>query len=87
MIKLGLEAFGAAGLLTKAMIVGGMLLSLVTVYGVWHHRIYQSGVDDTIAKIARGDAKTIAKASAGRSAFKVCRDAGRQWDQGSNKCL
>lgn len=80
------NAFGAAGLLTKLITVGVLAVSLLAAYGVWHHKVYQSGVNDTLAKIARADAKTIARATEARNAFKNCRDLGKQWDQTTGRC-
>lgn len=86
MIQLAFAAFSATSFLTKAIMIGGLALSLLTAYGVWHHSIYQHGVDDTIAKIARGDTATIKKAQAGRNTYAACRAAGKLWDQGGNRC-
>ena len=85
--RAALAMFGGAGLLTKVIVIVGMAGFVLTAYGVWHHKIYMSGVNDTIAKIARADAATVKKASDARSSFKICRDAGRQWDQGNNRCV
>ena len=84
--KAALGAFGAAGLLTKLIVVGSLAVTLLTAYGVWHHSIYQSGVNDTLAAIARADAKTIARAQVARSAWKNCRDLGKHWDQSTGRC-
>lgn len=84
--KIGLAAFGGAGLMTKAIVIGAMALSLLTAYGVWHHKIYERGVEDTIAKIARADEAILKRARDARSSFASCRSAGRTWDQGTNQC-
>ena len=86
-IKAGVTALEAAGLLTKVLIALGLVASLLTAYGVWHHKVYKSGVDDTIAGIARADKAWIDKASAARSKWKECNDQSRGWDQTTGRCL
>ncbi len=80
------SAFGAAGLITKLITVGVLAVSLLAAYGVWHHKVYQSGVNDTIAKIARNDAKLVARALAARGKLKDCQEQGKEWDQSTGAC-
>ncbi len=84
--KGALAAFGAAGLVTKLITVGVLLASLAAAYGVWHHRIYQRGVDDTLAGVARADAKLVNRALQMRSVLNDCKAAGRGWDQSTGRC-
>jgi hypothetical protein len=86
MIGLAFKAFAATGLVTKLIAVGVLLASMGIGYGVWHHKVYQRGVDDTIAKIARADAKTIAKATEARGVLKSCQARGLGWDQTTGQC-
>ena len=86
-IQAALAALSAAGLLTKVLVALGLAASLVVTYGVWHHKVYQSGVDDTVAKIAKADAKTIARAQKARDTYKNCNNMGRRWDQATGACL
>ena len=85
-LKAGLSALSAAGLLTKLITAGVLLASLLAAYGVWHHKVYQSGVNDTLAKIARADARTIERASKARSALKDCEARSMQWDMSTGRC-
>jgi hypothetical protein len=78
--------FGGAGLLTKVIIIGGIALSLLAAYGVWHHKVYRSGYDRAISDIAAADAKAVQRATTARNAFKTCRESGRQWDQATGTC-
>ncbi len=86
MIELALKAFGGFGLLTKVIIVLGLVTSLLAAYGVWHHKIYTKGWNAAIAAIAAQDSKAIADATARRSAFKACREQGKRWDTVTGAC-
>lgn len=84
---------GAIGLLeathwlTKLLVAVGLIGAVVTAYGVWHHEVYESGVKDTIAGIARADQKLIERASAARGKWKECHEQNRGWDQTTGRCL
>jgi hypothetical protein len=84
--KVGLAAFGGAGLVTKLIIVLGLVSTLLAAYGVWHYHVWSNGYEDAIAAIARGDAKAVANAQAKRSVWRDCRDSGLRWDQTTGKC-
>lgn len=86
MIGLAFKAFGAAGLLTKLITIGVLLASLLTAYGVWHHKVRMGGWNAALAAIAKQDSKAIAKATEMRSAFKTCREQGKKWDQTTGAC-
>lgn len=86
MIKLAMTAFGGAGLLTKLITVGVLAAALLAAYGVWHHKVYRSGYDRAISDIAAADTKAVQRATTARSAFKTCRESGRQWDQATGTC-
>ncbi len=86
-IKAAVTLLEGAGLLTKILIALGLAASLLTAYGIWHHEIYQSGVNDTIAGIARADKAWIDKASSARSKWKECNSQNRGWDQTTGRCL
>lgn len=86
MIKLVMTAFGGAGLLTKLISIGVLLASLGIAYGVWHHKIYQRGVDDTVAAFARADAKLVGRALEARRKLKDCQALNKTWDQSTGAC-
>ena len=66
-----LASFGAAGRVTKLITIAVLLASQATAYGVWHHRVFQSGVDYAIAGVARADAKIVGRATEARKKFWV----------------
>jgi len=82
-IVTGIKLFGIGkSLAIFAAVFGALVLG----YAVWHHKVYQSGVDDTIAKIARADAKTVERASKARSVLKDCQARSLSWDQTTGRC-
>jgi redox-regulated HSP33 family molecular chaperone len=85
-VKAALAALDAAGLLTKILVAAGLIAAMLTAYGVWHHKVYQSGVHDTLVAIARADAKVIARATEYRNAWKNCRALEKKWDQTTGGC-
>lgn len=84
--KAALSALSAAGLLTKMLVVVGLVAALLTAYGVWHHKVYSNGYDAALAAVARADARAVGKATEYRNAFKECRAAGKGWDQTTGRC-
>lgn len=85
-VKMAIDAIEASGILTKILVGIGLLAGLGAAYGVWHHEVYESGVKDTIAAIARADAKTVARAVAARAVLKDCQARNLTWDQSTGKC-
>lgn len=81
-----LTTLNAASLVMKFCIAGGLALTIVAAYGVWHHEVYQSGVNDTIAGIARADAKLVERATKARAKLKDCHATNREWDQSTGQC-
>lgn len=81
-----IAALEASGLLVKVAVIGGLMIAMGVTYGVWHHEVYQSGVNDTIASIARADAKTVDRALKARAVLQQCQSSGKQWDQSTGEC-
>lgn len=71
---------------TKLILVGGLALSLVTAYGVWHHKVYRAGYEAAIAAIAREDSRAIKRALEARGKLKDCQDLQRHWNQSTGRC-
>jgi hypothetical protein len=86
-VKGALALLEAGGIVAKLIAGGALIAALLIGYGVWHHKVYQSGVDDTIAGIAREDARFIDRARKARGRWQDCRDQGRGWDQSAGRCL
>lgn len=79
----GLQAFG---LLKSAGIAAVLISVLLGGYELWHHKVYQSGIDDAVAGIAREDARLINRATAARAKLKECQSLDRDWDQSTGRC-
>lgn len=84
--KAALTAIEAANATLRWVAIAGIAVGLVAVYAIWHHEVYQSGVDDTIAKIAREDKALVDRAWEARGQWQACRDLKRGWDQTTGKC-
>jgi hypothetical protein len=76
----------ASGLLTRLILGAGAGVALLAAYGVWHHRVYESGVEAAIAGIAREDSRWIDRAVKARGIWRDCRDQGGNWDQTTGRC-
>jgi hypothetical protein len=63
-----------------------VIIACVGSYWVGHHDAYTKGVDDTVAKVARGDATLVNRALKARSKLKECQADGRRWDQTTGAC-
>lgn len=87
MIRTAINALGAAGFLTKLLVGLGIAAGLLAGYGVWHHKVYQSGYTRALADIAAQDERAITQAETKRAIFKQCRAAGKRWDQVEGRCL
>jgi hypothetical protein len=91
LIKLGLTAFSAAGLVTKVIVVCGALVSVAATGGIIYHHIWSngeaSGYARAIKEIAEQDESALAAARAARNRVLGCRAIdGMRWDSTTGKC-
>ena len=86
MIETFLAAYKAASLGLRIAVVVVPILVLGGAYAIWHHEVYQSGVNDTIAGIARADARLVDRALKARQKLKECQVKERAWDQATGAC-
>ncbi len=86
MIKLALTAFGGAGLLTKVITIGFLVVSLLGAYGVWHAKVFNNGVAYAVAKIAANDARLVERARKARGVLLDCQNLGKSWNQSTGEC-
>lgn len=80
------SAFNLLGLASRIGIIVALGLSLLTAYGVWHHKVYTKGYNSALAAIAKQDDFAITRAKEMRRGFKTCRDQGKNWDQTTGAC-
>jgi hypothetical protein len=85
-IKGLLTLIETSGLVIKIAMAAGLVALVLVAYGVWHHKVYDEGWYAALASIARADAKTIARATEYRNAWKACHATGRDWNQTSGNC-
>jgi hypothetical protein len=76
----------ASGWLTKLALAGALALAVLGAYGIWHHKVFQSGYDRALADVAAEDARAIGRATDLRSTWLACRKTGRRWIQSEGKC-
>ncbi|EJN11868.1 hypothetical protein PMI42_04883 [Bradyrhizobium sp. YR681] len=82
--------FGGLSFAMKALIAlafaATVALTVTSVYGIWHHKVYKSGYDRAMLDIARADDKAIDRASTLRNGYVACHALGRNWDQSTGSC-
>lgn len=71
---------------TYCVIAVSFVVASVVSFWIGHHEAYQSGVDDTVAKVARGDAKLVDRARKARSKLLDCQAQGKAWSQSTGDC-
>lgn len=81
-----LKALQAAGVLTKIIMAGSLLLVALSAYGIWHHKVYRSGYDRALADIAAEDKRAIGSAMEMRGVWLECRKRGGRWIQTEGRC-
>jgi hypothetical protein len=84
--KAGLSALGAAGLLTKVLMAGGLAISLWAAYEGWHHKVYKEGWNAHLAAVVRADTKVVERASKLRGVLLSCEARNLEWDQTTGGC-
>lgn len=68
------------------IVVSSFVIASIVSFWIGNNNAYHRGVDDTIAKIARADAKLIARATAARGKLKDCQAQNKDWDQSTGGC-
>jgi len=80
------NAVGINPLIVEIILIALTLTGGAIGYGVWHHEVYEQGVKDTIAGIAREDKKLIDRAIDARAKWQECTTQGGNWDQTTGRC-
>lgn len=86
MIEAFLLAWKAASWGLRIATIGGVLIAAGTLYGIWHHKVYQRGYDRALADIAAEDKRAIGAATELRKTWRECRDRGGRWIQSEGRC-
>jgi len=77
----GLSAFW-----TEAVLIAILVAGVIAGYEDWRHEVYEEGVRDTIAAIAREDKKMVDRAIDARSKWQQCETDGGNWDETTGRC-
>lgn len=86
MIQAIILAWSAAGWGLRIAAVVGPLLVAGTVYGVWHHKVWQGGYDAAVTDIAADNTAAVSRASKLRDKYESCSTGGGRWDQTTGRC-
>lgn len=78
--------FTGLSLLTRVLIIAGAVAAFAAGFATWRNSIYESGVRDTVAGIARNDKALVDRAWNARQKLRSCEDTGRAWDQTTGEC-
>lgn len=78
---------GALPLVARIGIGFAIVAALATGYGVWHHKVYQSGYDAAIAAVADADDGAVNRVKDEVKIRNECRMRGGTWDLVNWKCI
>jgi hypothetical protein len=81
-----LQAFLGAGLVTKLIVIGSLIVSATVVYGGWYLHVYNKGYRAAIVAIAKQDKRAVKAATDARATLRDCTSRGLVWDQSTGQC-
>ena len=76
----------ALSLKLRIAIVGGGIAAITAGYGLWHHKVFNSGWNAAIAAIAAQDRRAIDAARSARANWRSCVDGGGMWNASTGQC-
>jgi hypothetical protein len=76
----------ALSLKLRIVIVGAGIAAILAAYGLWHHKVFNSGWDAAIAAIAAQDRRAIDAARSARANWRACIDNGGVWNASTGQC-
>ena len=83
----GLSAlFRTLSLKLRIIIIGGVVAAILTGYGLWHHKVFNSGWNAAIAAIAAQDRRAIDAARSARAHWRACVDGDGMWNAATGQC-
>jgi uncharacterized membrane protein len=68
------------------VLIAAVLVACVASYWIGRTGAYNKGVDDTVERVARGDAKVVDRARHARAKLQECREQGLRVDQTTGAC-
>jgi hypothetical protein len=78
--------FRALSLKLRIIIIGGVIAAIAATYGLWHHKVFNSGWNAAIAAIAAPDRRAIDAARSARANWRACVDNGGVWNASTGQC-
>ena len=78
--------FRALSLKLRIVVVAGVVVATLTGYGVWHHKVFNSGWNAAIAAIAAQDRRAIDAARSARANWRACVDSDGVWNASTGQC-
>jgi high-affinity Fe2+/Pb2+ permease len=78
--------FRALSLKLRIVVIGGGIVAILAGYGLWHHKVFNSGWNAAIAAIAAQDRRAIDAARTARAHWRACVDGDGVWNVSTGKC-
>jgi hypothetical protein len=70
----------------RITIIGGGIAAILAGYGLWHHKVFNSGWNAAIAAIAAQDRRAIDAARSARANWRACIDSDGVWNASTGQC-
>jgi hypothetical protein len=78
--------FRALSLKLRIVVTVGGIAAVLAGYGLWHHRVFNSGWNAAIAAIAAQDRRAIDAARSARAHWRACVDSDGVWNASTGQC-
>jgi hypothetical protein len=78
--------FRALSLKLRIVVTVGGIAAILAAYGLWHHKVFNSGWNAAIAAIAAQDRRAIDAARSARAHWRACVDSDGVWNASTGQC-
>jgi hypothetical protein len=78
--------FRALSLKLRIIVIGSVIAAALAGYGLWHHKVFNSGWNAAIAAIAAQDRRAIDAARSARAHWRACVDGDGVWNASTGQC-
>jgi hypothetical protein len=78
--------FRALSLKLRIVVTVGGIAAILAAYGLWHHKVFNSGWNAAIAAIAAQDRRAIDAARSARAHWRACVDGDGVWNASTGQC-
>ena len=76
----------APSLKLRVVVTVGGIAAILAAYGLWHHKVFNSGWNAAIAAIAAQDRRAIDAARSARAHWRACVDGDGVWNASTGQC-